>query len=135
MPNVNVGVGISREPDTETAVKAALHAALDQADLERAPWAFCFFTSTHLSHADVIRETILEQAGCEALCGCSALGVLGRGEEIERGPGLVVMVGASPALAATSQILPHDGAGLGQLAAVDEMRGETRALIVLPDSF
>ncbi|HEX7929091.1 MAG TPA: FIST N-terminal domain-containing protein [bacterium] len=135
MPNVNVGVGISREADTDVAVRNALQAALEQANLERAPWAFCFFTSAHLSHADVIRETILEQAGCQALCGCSAVGVLGRGEEIERGPGVVVMVGASPSLAAMSQILPHDGAGLGQLAAVDEMRGETRALIVLPDSF
>lgn len=135
MPNVNVGAGVSRAADTAEAVQAALAAALAQANLERAPWALCFFTSAHLSRADVIRDVILEQAGCQALCGCSALGVLGAGEEIERGPGVAVMVGASPALGVLSQMLPGSGAGLGQLAAADEMRGETRALIVLPDSF
>jgi small ligand-binding sensory domain FIST len=135
MPNVNVGVGLSREADTEAAVHAALHDALQQAALERAPWALCFFTGAHLSRADAIRDTILEEAGCEALCGCSAVGVLGRGEELERGPGVAVMVGASPALEAMSQLLPGDGRGLAQLAASDEMRGERRALIVLPDSF
>jgi small ligand-binding sensory domain FIST len=135
MPNVNVGAGISREADTAAAVQAALAAAMEEAGLERAFWAMCFFTGAHLSRADVIRDVIMGRAGCQALCGCSALGVLGSGEEIERGPGVAVMVGASPALAALSQMLPGSGAGLGQLAAADEMRGETRALIVLPDSF
>ncbi len=135
MPNVNVGVGLSREPDTTAAVRAALHDALRQAKLERAPWALCFFTGAHLARANDIRDTILEQAGCRALCGCSALGVLGRGEEVERGPGVAVMVGSSPALEALSQILPGDGSGLAHLAAADEMQGEAQALIVLPDSF
>ncbi len=135
MPNVNVGVGLSREPDTPVAVQAALQDALRQARLEQAPWAFCFFTGAHLPRADAIRDTILQQAGCRALCGCSALGVLGRGEEVERGPGVAVLVGASPALEALSQILPGDGTGLAQLAAADEMQGQTQALIVLPDSF
>jgi small ligand-binding sensory domain FIST len=135
MPNVKVGVGLSRDPDTQGAARAALHDALEQAELERAPWALCFFTGAHLPRADIIRRTLLDGSGCESLCGCSAVGVVGRGEEVEGGAGLTVMVGASPALEALSRMLPEDGAGLAGLSDAAQRRGGRPLLIALPDSY
>jgi small ligand-binding sensory domain FIST len=135
MPNVNVGVGISRLPDTVAAIHAAVRDAMEQARLERARWAFCFFTGSHLPRANDIRDTILGGTGCAALCGCSALGVMGRGEEIDSGPAVAVLVGSSPAIETHSRMLPGDGKGLGDVAALARRAGTGEALIVFPDSF
>ena len=135
MPNVNVGVGISRLADTTAAVQAAVRDAMEQARLDRAGWAFCFFTGAHLSRAHELRDTIVDGAGCQALCGCSALGVMGRGEEIDEGPAVAVLVGSSPAVETHSLMLPGDGAGVGGLASLPGHGRPARTLIVLPDSY
>ncbi len=135
MPNVHVGVGVSAEADTLAATHSAVREALAQAGLTQAAWAICFFTAAHLSRADAVRRVILDQTGCHALCGCSAVGVLGADLEIERKPGLAVMVGSSPALEAHSRILPQDGQGLELFQDLARRQPGQPALMVLPDAF
>ena len=135
MPDISVGVGLSQEPDALAATRTAVRGAMAQAGLERAAWALCFFTGPHLSHADAIRRIILDQTGCESLCGCSAMGVLGGGVEVERSAAVTVLVGSSPRLDSHSALLPRSGEGMAHfrdLAGAGERRA---ALVLLPDSY
>lgn len=136
MSPAQVGVGLSQEADTATAVRRAVHDAMDEAGLARAAWALCFFSSDHLRSADVVRRTVLELTGCDALCGCSAHGVIGRGQEVQGRPGVAVMVGTCPSVEAHSRMLPEDLYGLADLRAdLSAVPGGAAAAIVLPDSF
>ena len=137
----SVGAGLSEEADALQATRAAVQQALSQAGLTRATWAVCFFTASHLSHADVIRRTVLDSTGCEALGGCSAIGVLGRGLEVERAPGVAVLLGSGQGIESHSAVLPQTGEGikhLGELVRAHVARlhpGGDGALIVLPDTY
>ncbi|HEX9844324.1 MAG TPA: FIST N-terminal domain-containing protein [bacterium] len=133
---VNVGVGLSVDPDSVEAARKATRDAMAQADLERADWAVCFFTTAHLPRADALHATVLEESGCLSLSGCSAMGVIGAGREVERKPGVSVMVGRSRGFTTKSALLPESGEGLGRFAAMgDSADGEQRTVIALPDSF
>jgi len=134
MPRKGFGVGLSREADTLSATRAAVRQALEEAGLERAPWALCFFTGPHLSHADTIRRTVLEMTGCGSFSGCSAMGVLGRGVEVEREAAIAVLVGAAPQIESHSALLPQTGEGLAHFRDLAFAQGGG-ALVVLPDSF
>lgn len=133
---VKVGVGLSTNPDTLQATRNATLDALAQAGLKRADWALCFFSTEHLQGADIVQATVLEEAGCLALCGCSAMGVIGAGREVERSAGLAVMVGSSSSFAVKSALLPEDGDGLARFAGLDgHPASEPPTVIALPDSF
>jgi small ligand-binding sensory domain FIST len=133
---VQVGVGLSEAADTAEAARRATLDAMAQAGLERADWAVCFFTSEHLHRADTIHSTVLEGSGCLALCGCSAMGVIGAGREVERRPGVTVLVGSARDVAAKSALLPDHGAGLRRFAGLGGAPGgEAPTVIALPDSF
>ena len=133
---VKVGVGLSVDADTAAATRKATLDAMAQAGLERADWAVCFFTTPHLAHADALQRTVLERSGCLALCGCSAMGVIGGGQEVERKPGVAVMVGGGNGFASKSALLPESGEGLGRFAALsDDGAGGNATVIALPDSF
>jgi small ligand-binding sensory domain FIST len=133
---VKVGVGLSVDPDTTQAARKATQDAMAQADLPRADWAVCFFTASHLPNADALQRTVLDVSGCLALCGCSAMGVIGGGQEVERKPGVAVMVGAGGGLASKSALLPESGAGLERFASLgDGAAGQEATVIALPDSF
>jgi small ligand-binding sensory domain FIST len=126
MTRLSVGAGLSRDPDAGVAVRAAVEQALAQAGLQRADWALCFFTAPHLSQADTIRRTVLDRTGCAALGGCSAMGVLSGEAEIEREPGIAVMVGAG-AVDAHSAILPQSGDGLAHFRDLARAAGMSGA--------
>ncbi|HKI99111.1 MAG TPA: FIST N-terminal domain-containing protein [bacterium] len=133
---VNVGVGLSVDADTAQAVRKATLDAMAQAGLQRADWAVCFFTTEHLERADTIQAAVLEQAGCLALCGCSAMGVIGAGREVERRPGVTVMVGRGEGFAAKSEMLPENGEGLGRFASLSGTPDGTHSTVIaLADSF
>lgn len=144
MAKLSVGVGLSQEADTLAAARSAVAGALAQAGVARADWALCFFTGSHLSQADALRRVVLEESGCAALGGCSAMGVLGRGVEVERAPGIAVMLGSGLGLEAYSAVLPETGEGMLHLrelaqAHLARLRQSGRqgaaALIVLPDTY
>lgn len=134
MPGSSVGVGLSQEADTLSATRAAVRQAMAEAGLQRAPWALCFFTGPHLSHADMIRRTVLDMTGCESFSGCSAMGVLGRGVEVERDAAISVLVGAAPQIESHSALLSQTGEGLAHFRDLALSQGGG-VLVVLPDSF
>jgi small ligand-binding sensory domain FIST len=99
----------------------------------------CFFTTEHLPRADTLHAAVLEQSGCLSLCGCSAMGVIGGGREVERKPGVAVMVGSAPGFATKSALLPDNGEGLGRFGSLggtgEGTNGHAPTVLALPDSF
>lgn len=132
---INVGVGLSRETETAVACRNAVRDAMEQAGLTRAAWCVCFFTTAHQPHADTVQRIVLEDSGCLAFAGCSATGVIGRGQEVEGRPALAVMVGAAPGMEARSAMLPETGEGLGAFAESVARPDGQPAVIALPDAF
>jgi small ligand-binding sensory domain FIST len=104
--------------------------------------AFLFFTTHHQNDADRIVEKIWLELDPQAVVGCSAEGVIGPDREIERAPGIALLVGSIPDV----RVHPfHIAAGDWRDVLGDE-RGEalaervgygpeTRAVIAIGDPF
>jgi small ligand-binding sensory domain FIST len=78
---------------------AALETILDQAreSLDAEPdVAFLFFTGHHLEDADALVGRAWRELEPQALVGCSAEGVIGAEREVERKPGMALLVGSLP---------------------------------------
>ena len=93
-----VGVGLSKAPDPDIAVTETLKIIAEQVELSQLSWVLVFFTTDHLIHASYIHELIRNETQCSNIAGCSAAGVLSQQQEIQTGPGLVVMAGYTPDL-------------------------------------
>jgi small ligand-binding sensory domain FIST len=132
---VEVGVGLSLEGDTAAAARLATREAMAEAGLERADWAVCFFSTEHLGRADTLQQGVLEASGCLSFCGCSAMGVIGRGQEVERRAALAVMVGRSSRFESRSALLPENGEGLARFSEWKEPGPPSPLLLALPDAF
>jgi len=135
MGEVRVGAGLSQERVTVDAAREATRQAMSQAGLTRAGWSVCFFTPSHLGHADVLRRVVMEESGCLSFSGCSAVGVIGDGQEVEGAPGVAVMVGSSTAFETRSALLGENGEGLRNFARAPTREGGEAVLVALPDSF
>ena len=134
MAGLNVGVALSRNPNSEVAARDASLGALEQAGLKSASWALCFFTSHHMPNAEALRTAILHDTGCKSLGGCSSMGVIAQGEEVEGGPALALMVGDAALLESHSALLPDSGEGLARFANLRRSLPGDGLLIALPDS-
>ena len=132
---MKVGVALSNHPDTRRAAKEVTQAAFEQAGLERAGWALCFFSMAHLPRADTLRETILAETGCTAFSGCSAHGLVGGMREVEEEPGVVLLVADSPAWEVHSALLSADGDGMELLLPGEEHSGGEKLLLAMPDAY
>ena len=132
---VQIGVGLSLLGDAGDAAREATREAMRQAGLERADWAFCFFSTPHLGRADAVRDRVLEGSGCLALSGCSAMGVIGGGREVEGGAAVGVMVGCSPRIEARSALLPETWDGLERFLGGGAQQNRKTTLFALPDSY
>jgi len=134
-PQSGIGVGVSGHPDTKRATLEATRAAMNQAGLERADWALVFFSMAHLPRADQLRELVLAETRCEALCGCSAHGLVAGGQEWENRPAVAVMVAQTGVIAAESALLPGDGEGLEALIPDSEGEQPPWLLLAMPDAY
>lgn len=76
----------------------ALGRVIDDAQqhLDAADVAFFFFTAHHAEQADEMAEKLLLEFEPQALIGCSCEGVIGETREIERAPGMALMLGFAP---------------------------------------
>jgi len=135
MSATKVGVGISESAESQTAALNAVRQAMEHAGLTRAAWALCFFTTDHLSLADVIHRVVMEESGCLSLAGCTARGVLGDGLEVEGRPGIVVMVGASTAIEAKSRLLGRTTSELGVFSQAPTREKGERLVLAMPDAY
>ena len=134
---LRAGVGFSSHPDTRKAAHEAVQLALREAGVAGVPkgWVLCFFSMAHLPRADELREILLAQTGCEALCGCSAHGLVAGAREVENAIGLAVMVCTGGGMDALSTLLPGDGEGLNALALAPGSGGGKELLLALPDAY
>jgi small ligand-binding sensory domain FIST len=101
---------------------------------------FVFFTADHRDNADEIAEKIWLELDPQALIGCSAEGVIGGDREVERSPGISLLVASLPGV----RIHPfHVGTDdwrqlINEKEALIERLGlgsEPRALIGMGDPF
>src|SRR5687768_1593305 len=58
--------------------------------------AFLFFTGHHVPEAEQIVEKVWLELDPQAVVGCAAEGVIGGDREIERAPGIALLVGSMP---------------------------------------
>ena len=59
-----IGVGLSRNPDSLSAVEEALQGAYTHAELAQVDWGLVFFTAPHLPQAEAIRSQLVAETGC-----------------------------------------------------------------------
>jgi small ligand-binding sensory domain FIST len=122
-------------PDAAAALVADGQAAIPGPDL-----AFVFFTAHHTDQAEALLEKISRDLSPEALIGVSAEGIIGPDREIERAPGISLLLAKLPgvnvhpfhiAKAEWRDLLDDPQALKERLGAGDQ----TRALIALGDPF
>lgn len=133
--SIKAGAGLSRLPDSRKAVREVIPEAMAEAGLDRAEWAACFFSMAHQPQAEMLREVILRETGCRAFFGCSAAGLIGGAEEVEAGPGLVLMVGSGSGIQVRSAMLTQEAEGLAGLVPADIKEGDESLLFLLPDAY
>src|SRR6185503_11336788 len=75
----------------EELIDAARDAGVGAIDL-----AFVFFTAHHREDAAEVVERIWLELDPQCVVGCSAEGVIGADREVERSPGLALLVGQTP---------------------------------------
>lgn len=92
MPRMNFRSAISDQESTEAAADALLAAVEGAADIDV---AFLFFTGHHTLEMEAVAKRIWRELDAQVLMGCSAEGVIGGNREIERAPGMSLMVGES----------------------------------------
>jgi small ligand-binding sensory domain FIST len=128
--------------DHETSAEAVAHLIDDAMEATGGviDVAFLFFTDHHRDDAEHVVEKVWLELDPQAAVGCSADGVIGGDREIERAPGMSLLVGSLPDV----RIHPfHIPAGdwrelLEDHDALGERVGhgpETRAVIALGDPF
>jgi small ligand-binding sensory domain FIST len=130
--------------DHETAAEAVGHVIDETMDATGGviDVAFLFFTAHHRDEAERIVEKIWLELDPQAVIGCAAEGVIGADREIERTPGLSLLVGSMPDV----RVHPfHIGADNWRDLLADDARDalaervgygpETRAVIAFGDPF
>src|SRR4051794_7381741 len=89
--SIRFAAGVSEHEDTTAAAEAVLAQAKDH--VPEPDVAFVFFTAHHREQADDLIERVWLELDPQAVIGCSAEGVIGGEQEIERSPGIALLVG------------------------------------------
>jgi len=104
---IRAGTGISEVKDGIRAAREATQRALAQAGVEAADAVFVFATPDHTPRYEAMLEAIAAAAGTRIISGCSAVGVICDGREVEKGTAVVVLVAAGPGLKFEVGLLPE----------------------------
>jgi small ligand-binding sensory domain FIST len=130
---------ISDDEEADSATAAVIEAARDMG--EDIDAVFVFFTVHHREEADRIVERIWLELDPQCAIGCSAEGVIGEDREIERTPGLAILVASLPGVrlhpfriagASAWREIIEDGDALRDRMGIGK---ETAAIIGLGDPF
>jgi small ligand-binding sensory domain FIST len=129
---------LSDHPSTPHAADELIDAA--RAAVPRPDLAFVFFTAHHVDEAQTLLEKLNNDLQPAALIGCSGEGVIGPDREIERAPGIALMLASLPGVNIHPFHIekPDWRDLLADPAALAERLGAgdaTRALIALGDPF
>jgi small ligand-binding sensory domain FIST len=129
---------VSENETTSSAVDEIIGAARDSG--VAADIAFLFFTAHHRDEAEAFVEKLWLELDPQVMVGCSAEGVIGAEREVERAPGISLLIGQMPKV----RLHPfHVGADDWRPMIVDPETliervghgGETRALVGFGDPF
>jgi small ligand-binding sensory domain FIST len=85
---------VSENESTDAAVEDVINAARTSG--VKADVLFVFFTAHHREEADSIAEKLWLQLDPQVALGCSGEGIIGGEKEIERVPGLSILIGQTP---------------------------------------
>jgi small ligand-binding sensory domain FIST len=137
---LQAGVGFSSQQDTKKAAVEATQIAMQRAGCATADFALVFATTGHGPGYSLLLHTIKDIARATHVVGCSASGVLTSDGEIERMPGVAVLVGRSDAFTASRLFIPQlRGRGYEtgkEIAAYVEPRlGTDNLLTIFPDTY
>ncbi len=136
---IRAGAGYSVSHNPRTAALEAVEAALRQAGLRRADAVLCFATSRHGGAYPQLLRTVGEAAGTENVAGCSTIGVIANGREIENGHGLAALViggGLAMSRFFVPQLRNRAADAARELAAAVKPRlGDNNLLCLFADSY
>jgi small ligand-binding sensory domain FIST len=131
---------ISDEESTVDALEQLIDSAQDATGGE-IDAAFLFFTAHHREEADRIVEQLWLELDPQCLIGCSGEGVIGDGVEIERSPGMALLVGSLPGVrlhpfriagASSWHEVIEDADAMKEIIGIGD---QTRAVIAFGDPF
>ena len=132
---------VSDSPSFTEAVTQASEQILANLDGKHPDLAVVFISSHHMPSYVVAPELLAETLGAKVLIGCSAAGVIGGGQEVERRPGIAISAAILPGVELSSfhlnqDELPSPDAGPEEWQALLGIRAEDcPAIMLLPDPF
>ena len=137
---LQAGVGFSPQQDTQKAAVEATQMAMQRARCATVDFALVFATTGHGPGYSLLLRTIKDTARATHVVGCSAGGVLTTDGEVERAPGVAVLVVRSDAFTASRLFLPQlRGRGYEtgkEIAAYVQPRlGTDNLLTIFPDTY
>ena len=104
---IKAGAAHSANRVAEKAAEMASRAALTQAGISKADAAIVFASSSYRRHYETMARKIREITGAEAIAGASGQGILTQDVEIEKKPGVAVLVLSGDDLEAVSFLLTN----------------------------
>lgn len=104
---IRAGSAYSESRSSEKAAVEASKLAMERAGLTKATTVFLFVTSTHRRQLDKILNRVKEITQTDHLIGSSGWGILTEEVEIERQPGLAVLVLDGPELDVSSHLIEN----------------------------
>lgn len=137
---IRAGTGSSTAKNPRSAVLEATAAALKQAGLRTADFAFIFASTAHGGAYPLILRSVAEAAGTREVAGCGSIGVIAAGREIESGPALAVLVVGGNTIEATRLFVPQLRGRSREVAeeiatAVRPHLGANNLLCLFPDTY
>ena len=132
---------VSDSPSFKEAVTQASEQILANLDGKHPDLAVVFISSHHMPSYVVAPELLAETLGAKVLIGCSAAGVIGGGQEVERRPGIAISAAILPGVELSpfhlnQDELPSPDAGPEEWQALLGIRAEDcPAIMLLPDPF
>jgi len=132
---------VSDSPSFSEAVTQASEQILANLDGKHPDLAVVFISSHHMSSYVVAPELLAETLGAKVLIGCSAAGVIGGGQEVERRPGIAISAAILPGVELSpfhlnQDELPSPDAGPEAWKTLLGIRAEDcPAIMLLPDPF
>ena len=132
---------VSDSPSFTEAVTQASEQILANLDGQHPDLAVVFISSHHMPSYVVAPELLAETLGAKVLIGCSAAGVIGGGQEVERRPGIAISAAILPGVELSpfhlnQDELPSPDAGPEEWQALLGIRAEDcPAIMLLPDPF
>ena len=89
---IYAGAGLSTQRETSAAARQASEMAMEQAHLKCADAVVLFVTMHHSDRYGELLNVVAQTSGRRKIVGCSGMGILGLGQEVETEPAIAVLV-------------------------------------------